>query len=70
MNHAEIFSFTKYVKTSLKSGVTIAKASFKPTFGRKRQFPTNAYDIFVESGVDVLQVTIEVMARDSARFVT
>ena len=69
-NHAEINSFTNYVKTSLKSGVTIAKGHYKPTFGRRRRSATTAHELFVESGVDVLQVTIEVMARDSPRFLT
>ena len=67
-NHGEISSFTKYIKTSLKSGVTVAKGHFTPKFGRKRRSTTNAHELYVESDVDVLQVTVEVMAKDSARF--
>lgn len=67
INSNEINSFRNYVKTSLRPSVTVAMGHFKATFGRKRQFPTNSHDIQVESGIEILQVTIDVLAKNSAR---
>jgi len=64
-NHEEIRSFTNYIKTSLMHSVTIAKGRYTPTFGRKRHSRSTSNDLFVEAAVDILQVSIEVMARGS-----
>ena len=69
-NHEEIRSFTNYIKTSLMPSVTIAKGRSMSTSLRKRQSRTISHDLFVEADVDILQVSIEVVERDSTRFVT
>lgn len=66
-NHREINAFNSYIKASLSPSLTIAKGSFTGAFGRKRQRRTSNHDIYVEPGVEALQVTIEVTAGDAAR---
>ena len=50
--------------------VIIAKGRYTPTFGRKRQSLITSRDLFVGAEVEILQVSIEVMARGSTRFLT
>eukprot|EP00795_Rhopilema_esculentum_P012478 gene12478-3161_t len=65
-SHSEISSLTNYVKTSLRSGVIIAKGAFTPTYGRKRR-STNEHVFHVESHIDTLLVSLDVLVPNSAR---
>lgn len=68
--HAEITQFTSYVKSSLRSGTTIAKGAFSHFAARGKRSSTTHSSFYVDSTVDTLIITLNVMQQNTARMVT